>query len=289
MSEIEEFDGTPNRVLIDTNGWNDLLDEESGIVMQAIVASQAQRRIEVISCVEVYEEIVGTIQRQPEKFDELRDLHSNLAKHRLILQIKDRHNAELRHGGMLSESARYVPQHGRNAIESGLDRRSVGRRVHRATAERKALFGERERRNVELKQALIADLGIRRKELRAPIDDAYVDQWVEHRRFTGAESPMLGAERFGKIITPSAWWLAACMAAQESRSVLDNWPAQNTDVHDAIICSAAIYADTLVTSDKKLRRCLSLLAGLPYRVLDMAGFVEGVQRIEPGVDGDRSH
>ena len=156
-------------------------------------------------------------------------------------------------------------------MDAGLDDHSIGRQVHQLVSERKTLFGTRERRNAQLTQAWIKDQGYKRKELRRPVDDAYIFEWAR-TRFAEADEPLLRLDRFGKATTPSAWWVAACMAAQEIRSVIDGWSAQDSDSHDAIICSASIYADVLVTDDVKFAGCLELLEELPFQVLTTTDF-----------------
>lgn len=261
----------PTTVLLDTNVWNALIADGSRGILKMIRTRQVARALEVVSCVEVLEEIVGTADKRSPKFEQLRALHGELINDRLVLQIKERYLCELERGRMLSRSERYVPADVRASMDAGLDDLSVARQVHQLVSERKALFGTRERRNTQLTQAWIEDHGHKRKQLRSPVDDAYILDWAR-TRFADVDEPSLRLDRFGKAATPSAWWVAACMAAQEIRSVIDGWRAEDSDSHDAIICSAAIYADVLVTDDVKFAGCLELLEDLPFQVLSMTDF-----------------
>ena len=130
------------------------------------------RQLEVISCVEVLEEIVGTVDKRQAKFEQLRALHGELISDRLVLQTKERHLCELEHGRILSRSERYVPPDVRARMDAGLDDHSIGRQVHLLVSERKTLFGTRERRNAQLTQAWIKDHGYKRKYPPPPIGSA---------------------------------------------------------------------------------------------------------------------
>lgn len=98
---------------------------------------QMGRQLEVISCVEVLEEIVGTVDKRPEKSEQLQALHGELINDRLLLQMKARHLCELERGRMLARSERYGPPAVRARMEAGVRSGtlrsliSAGRGVHR--------------------------------------------------------------------------------------------------------------------------------------------------------------
>ena len=99
----------PTTVLLDTNVWDELVADRPRGIVKMIRTRQMGRQLEVISCVEVLEEIVGTVDKRQAKFEQLRALHGELINDRLVLQMKERHLCELEHGRILSRSERYVP------------------------------------------------------------------------------------------------------------------------------------------------------------------------------------
>ena len=106
----------PTTVLLDTNVWDELVADRPRGIVKMIRTRQMGRQLEVISCVEVLEEIVGTVDKRQAKFEQLRALHGELINDRLVLQMKERHLCELEHGRILAvrtvRSARRPRSHG---------------------------------------------------------------------------------------------------------------------------------------------------------------------------------
>lgn len=267
---------TATMVFLDNNVWNTVADGTGPITRKDLAAARRGRTVEVVSTLELFEEILSTAQGRPEKYRAMRNAWRELVGPRILLSLMERHRGELLAGGRLPVSDRYEPWGVRNQLfnlkGSSPAVGTVTEDIH-ARKLRNKLEDERVRDEILER---IRQLGKRPRDFDRTITAAAIQDVAYQVALVGESRglPTLPASEVSYARLPSLWLHVAVTFARANRVAGDNRAVKASDNHDRLHVSAGGYFDLFVTDDVELRNTLADVPDLPFAVKSADMFAE---------------
>lgn len=263
------------RVFLDNNIWNALAVGGVPLTADQLVEGFRAGRVEIVATVELYEELLGTARRKPQKYKEMRRLYRKLGGlRRTLLPIRERHHLEVESGGALTTNTRYLPPAVVRSIVGLATNAAVVHDINDDVYQRKQQSQKRDRTAVDAALGEVKALGKKVSDFDHVVTvDMVRDETIRALAF-GAQHgmPTVPAREVEFARVPSLWLISAAVLARATRALGTGRAVRDSDNHDRLHCSAGAYYDVLVTDDEEFRDTLAMIPERPFEVLNTADF-----------------
>jgi hypothetical protein len=253
-------------VFLDNNVWNSTFVLEVDLLVRAY----RQGLIEVVSNLELLEEMFPTVNRRPGRYEQMRRIHNKLVGYRVIRPIDQRHIREVETGGQLSVADRYLDRAVVKAVRQLLSRPAERDFLIDEVSARKQRRLQRDVEARELTRDTFLTSGFDpHRDIAPRVEAATVRGWVADLLGDnpGGQLRVVPTSEIEMLRVPSIWLLVAYTQARVRRTVGDGRKIKSSDTHDGLHCSTDAYFDLLVTSDTEFIETLSLIDELPFDVM----------------------
>ncbi|MBI4932911.1 MAG: hypothetical protein HY828_03470 [Actinobacteria bacterium] len=259
----------PKRVFLDNNLWNLLADSRCAFTVDDLVAAFRSGRLEIVSTIELFEEVLATARRNQSKFKRMRSAMVKLTGDRLLLTLPERHRLELASGGLLSEATRYQPARVRRQVFALSPRSVVAKSINDEVYQRKL---DRKGIDAAMTRDVLDALSATGRKLKDVGRFVTAETVRENAIDTIRDGPSFGlpvipddSVSFERV--PSLWLSKGVEAARLTRTAGEGRAVRASDNHDRLHAAAGAYFEVLVTDDDEFRRTLALVPDLPCVVM----------------------
>lgn len=253
-------------LFLDTQVWNYLVEPDwsSSAGVSSARLLKAIDGWDVVSSVELVQELMGTLRSDRAKYRRMIDLMQGRVGPRVLHPLNNRHIAEAQSGGLMATAQRYVNRD---------LRRDLWREARTATSVREiadlayAESTEYKAREEEIRAKVLADLtdageDTRPRRLRAWYAQMDIDEWVRAIAQRGVERGLFTTEvneDCGPTRYPSAWMFTAFRLARLPDTLGEGRSIKGSDLADAHHISCDPYVDLVVSNDRPLARTVDLM------------------------------